>query len=183
MQLRLPCLLLDHPFYQQWQAGKISRQQLAQYAYAYAELVEQMPRWWEQVQEALGCDERWVVDEEREHILLWRQWMTTLERPLTVPSMADTIAALDQMSPSQLLGSLYAFEVQQPAVARTKFQGLVAHYGFDPAVLRYFEAHYHEERHVAVAESLAQEAADKEAFEHGVDRGARLFYHSLDRFL
>ncbi len=183
LKVSLPCRLLDHPFYQQWSAGKINRNQLAQYAYAYLDLIRQIPYWWAKVQAALQCDEAWIVDEEQHHITLWKQWMAQLEPPEIPCHLDDTVTAIEQMSPSTLLGALYAFEVQQPEVSRTKYQGLIDHYGFNPEQLRYFEAHFNEERHVAVAETLAATIADQQAFAQGVDTGARLFYRSLDRFL
>jgi len=183
LAIQLPYLLLDHPFYQQWNAGKIQKDQLARYAYAYFDLIHQIPRWWETVQHAFGSDERWVIDEEHHHITLWQQWMEQFDKPKTLVQLNDTIDAINTMSPSALLGALYAFEVQQPEVARTKYEGLVKHYGFSPEHLQYFTEHFHEERHVAVATTLAETAADRQAFAQGVDRGARLFYHSLDRFL
>ncbi len=183
LTIQLPCFLLDHPFYQQWNAGKIRKDQLARYAYAYFDLIQQIPHWWETVQHSFGCDERWVVDEEYHHITLWQQWMEGFDKPETPVKMDDTIAAINTMSPAAMLGALYAFEVQQPEVSRTKYQGLIDHYDFNPEQLRYFEAHFNEERHVAVAEALAATIADQQAFTQGVDTGARLFYHSLDRFL
>lgn len=92
------------------------------------------------------------------------------------------IHALDRMTPSELLGALQSFEMQQPEVAATKKEGLLRHYGFLTDDLRYFDEHQREELHIAYGRSLADRFADPAEFDSGFASGSELIYHSLDEF-
>ncbi len=59
---------------------------------------------------------------------------------------ALTATALRLFSePVSAAGALYAFEVQQPATAKSKLDGLKAHYHLPSGVEPYFEIHSHNE--------------------------------------
>ena len=178
--------LLDHPFYQAWTMGEISRDTLAQYHRAYGEFIEQIPSYWGTVVRALHPQSTVpprVVEEERHHVLLWERWGNDLGAPREVVHMKKTLSAFEVMTPSQLLGALQAFEVQQPEVARTKKEGLMKHYGMKEDRLAYFDEHLLEEKHIAYGAWLADRFADRQEFEEGFVKGADLIYSSLDLFL
>ena len=177
--------LLDHPFYRAWSAGEVTTDTLAAYHRSYADLVQRVPTYWKKVvnafqpEDPLGLS---IVEEEREHILLWESWGHSLKPPQEYPSLQTLFDTCDRMSPSRLLGVLQAFEMQQPEVAATKKAGLLRHYGFLTEDLRYFDEHQREEIHIAYGRSLADRWAEPAEFEEGFTTGAELFYHSLDGF-
>ena len=87
------------------------------------------------------------------------------------------------MNPSELLGAIHSFEVQQPEVAKTKKEGLLNHYGFSEADTTYFDEHMNEAEHIEYGRKLANDFAVKSDFEKGFSRGSEIFYNALDRFL
>lgn len=139
--------------------------------------------WWEKVQQHFNTNHHWVVEEEKEHIRLWKEWIALLPTPSEVDTMQDVKASFDTMSPDELLGALYAFESQQPDVARTKREGLLRFYNIPEEHLEYFDQHLLEERHLAVAEHIAEHCTAPEKLRRGFHKGAEILYHSLDRFL
>jgi pyrroloquinoline-quinone synthase len=177
--------LLDHPFYQAWTEGKVTREQLAIYHKSYAEFIRRIPDYWQKVVDAFGQDTPLghdVVRDEREHITLWERWGKDLTPPGAHPDMQETLDAFEEMTPSQLLGALQAFEMQQPEVARTKKEGLIQFYGYREKDLIYFDEHQMEEGHIAYGKWLAESFADQAEYRDGFTRGAELVYHSLDNF-
>ena len=87
------------------------------------------------------------------------------------------------MNPSELLGAIHSFEIQQPEVAKTKKEGLLKHYNIDESKTKYFDEHMNEEEHIAYGKMLSQKFADKSDFEKGFKRGSEIFYYALDRFM
>jgi hypothetical protein len=166
--------------------GEIPVERLAAYHSSYHEFISRVPLYWQRVVEAFEPGfpgEHHVVREERHHILLWEEWGRRLKPPTVVPRLKSLLDSLDAMTPSELLGALQAFEVQQPEVARTKKEGLMAHYGFRSEDLAYFDEHQKEEGHIAYGRSLAARYADSKEFDEGFARGAELVYRSLDSFV
>ncbi len=77
-----------------------------------------------------------------EHLGLDRDDVTSASRHPATEAMIATYEALTRESLPTGLAALYAYESQQPDVARTKVEGLRAHYGVrEPAGLTYFEVH------------------------------------------
>lgn len=178
--------LLDHPFYQAWTKGEITKEQLAKYHSSYNEFITEMPNFWQKVIDGFGENSTFaskVVKDETEHIDLWQEWSSKLPITNEFPSMSDLNQELNTMTTSELLGAIQAFEVQQPEVAETKKAGLLEHYGYEASELTYFDDHMEEEAHIAFGKSLAKRFADKKEFERGFNRGAELFYNALDKYL
>lgn len=178
--------LLDHPFYQAWTKGEISLEQLAKYHSSYNEFIELMPTYWQKIIDSFNENSKFaesVVKDETEHIALWQEWNSKLPKVDTFPRMNDVIEELDAMTKSELLGAIHAFEMQQPDVAVTKKEGLLCHYGYETAELKYFDEHMNEEAHIAFGRNLAKHHADEAEFQRGFDRGAELFYNALDKYL
>jgi pyrroloquinoline quinone (PQQ) biosynthesis protein C len=178
--------LLDHPFYKAWTSGDITLGQLSSYHASYGEFIGEIPGYWKRVTEAFGqCDGAAlrVAAEEKDHVRLWQRWGKNLPAPGETPGMGDLQEALERLTPSQLLGALHAFEIQQPEVARTKRECLAGFFGMAAEDLQYFDAHQDEERHIEYGRWLAQTHADASQFREGFDVGARLVYESLNRFV
>ena len=136
--------LLQHPFYQAWEGGQLPQEALSAYAREYGALISLMPQGWE----TLG-DEH-TAEEEREHIALWQDFARGLDTEIgsaQLPAVGRLVAAAEEWfaKPESALGALYAFEVQQPETARSKLEGLRAHYDLPAMVEPYFEEHSHNE--------------------------------------
>jgi pyrroloquinoline-quinone synthase len=178
--------LLDHPFYQSWTKGEITMDQLSIYHDSYAEFIARVPEFWEKAINGLGDDSSYgktVVKEETDHIALWDEWKHRLPENSGFPRMTEIMESLDTMTPSELLGAIHSFEIQQPEVAKTKKEGLVCHYGYKEEEMTYFDDHEEEAGHIRFGQMLADKAANKEEFEIGFRRGSELFYKGLDLFM
>jgi pyrroloquinoline-quinone synthase len=131
--------VLDHPFYQRWSAGELTGDELAEYAAQYRHAVVALA----DAAGAAGNEEH--AREEREHVALWDAFA---EGCGSVPAeaTAETAECTSSWTAGddrlERLAVLYAIESAQPAIAQTKLEGLVAHYGFEegPAT-EYFSLH------------------------------------------
>src|SRR5262249_34089280 len=153
--------LLKHPFYQDWQAGKLSRESLQLYAAQYYRHVEAFPQHLKVL--AARADEtlKPVVMENlaeelnpaRPHAKLWRDFAGELgvsEDIVTAsPSLPGTqhvVAKFREIcadrNVAEAVAALYAYEAQVPEIASTKIEGLKRFYGItEPKGLAYFEVH------------------------------------------
>lgn len=131
--------ILRHPFYRRWEAGELTRDDLAYYAGEYRHAVVALA----DLASTASTPEHGA--EERAHVDLWddfaRELSADLERPVG-PETRACVAAWSSRG-SAALGALYAIESTQPQVARTKREGLVAWYGFDAHTrgTAYFDVH------------------------------------------
>ena len=153
--------LLKHPFYQDWQAGKLTRESLQIYAEQYYKHVEAFPRHLKVL--AGRADESLkpvvlenLAEEEnpaRPHPKLWRDFAGALgvsEESVTtstsLPGTAHVVAKFGEIcaerSVAEAVAALYAYEAQVPEIATTKIDGLKSFYGItEPKGLAYFEVH------------------------------------------
>lgn len=154
--------LLSHPFYQAWQAGKLTLSALQYYATQYSHHVDAFPRYLGRIHsQCLSGADRQVIlrnlmDEEGisgvPHPELWRQFangvgvndaeFTTTPPSAATQALVDTFFKLANTSYAAGLGALYAYEQQVPEIAKTKIQGLKAFYGInDEKTLQFFTVH------------------------------------------
>jgi pyrroloquinoline-quinone synthase len=131
--------LNEHPFYRAWRAGTLPRSRLAAYASEYAPFIETIELGWR----CLGDSAHAAA--EREHARLWHQFREALG-PASEPSCPEAAALADEArrsfaDPVESLGVLYAFESQQPSTARSKLDGLQAHYAVGDEAAEYFRIH------------------------------------------
>jgi pyrroloquinoline-quinone synthase len=153
--------ILCHPFYVAWQRGELTKAQLATYASMYYPHVAAFPGY---LKSAIDTANDPFVRAELEHNLadelsnpaphneLWLDFAEGLglEREVIagMPSlpaaefMVATFSRLSKDSSASALAALYAYESQQPEVARQKADGLRLFYGIDdPQAVAYFEVH------------------------------------------
>jgi len=198
--------LLNHPFYQLWSQGKLTRENLREYAISYYPHVAAFPTYVSGVH--AGCDDPQVraellenlVEEEQgpvNHPALWRRFAASLgaaESDLSAtprtPEVADAIARFRATtrggSVAEGLAALYAYESQIPEISRTKREGLAAFYGIDdPEAVRFFTVH--EEADVwhrqVEREALGRVADTPEARERALESARRCcdaLRHALD---
>lgn len=178
--------LLDHPFYQAWTKGEVTKDQLAKYHKSYSEFIELMPQYWHKINKAFNqnsAEAYSVVEDETSHIELWEKWSHKLPKIKDYPQMSELIGTMNTMTPSELLGAIQAFETQQPEVATTKKAGLLEFYGFNESDVTYFNEHIEEEEHINYGNKLRELYANEQEYKAGFDKGAELYYKGLDLFV
>lgn len=197
--------LLKHPFYQLWSQGKLTRENLREYAISYYPHVAAFPTYVSGVHS--GCEDAALrqellenlIEEERgqeNHPALWRRFAAALGAKASdlaaaprTPEVADAIAEFRRSthdgSVAEGLAALYAYESQIPEVSKTKREGLGAFYGIvDEDATRFFSVH--EEADVwhrqVEREALGRVADTPEAREKALD-AARRCCDALNRAL
>jgi pyrroloquinoline-quinone synthase len=121
--------ILRHPFYRRWEAGELTREDLAFYAGEYRHAVCALA----DLADAASLREH--AAEEAGHVRLWDEFAAELGADLDREPQPETTACVDAWaSPADELAglaALYAIESTQPEVSRTKLEGLVGFYGFE----------------------------------------------------
>jgi pyrroloquinoline-quinone synthase len=190
--------LLNHPFYQAWGKGEVPMTALREYAVGYQSYISAFPAFWLETLKdprtvAFVGDIRQVVADERRHADLWSRFVKGIgarergnDHPV-VRNLVDTYRGLCANSLAGTLGALFAFESQASAVAHTKHNGLVTHYGVSDAdALAYFREHFAEdETHLKVQTRLLGLLRPEElpACIGAARTAAQALYASLDAFL
>jgi len=150
--------LLKHPFYQAWSAGTLPVEALKVYAREYGAFIGTLADGWTTLNDIE------TAHEEREHAELWDKFAGALETRVAAPQIEETQSLVWTAGelfarPAAALGAMYAFEVQQPATAQSKLDGLQTHYSLPAEVEPYFRVHsanWHEsEKILAALEKLS----------------------------
>lgn len=154
--------LLKHPFYQLWTQGRLTLENLREYAISYYPHVAAFPTYVSGVHS--GCEDAALrhellenlVEEERgteNHPALWRRFAQALGasesdlRPSPrTPEVAEAIAEFRRStregSVAEGLAALYAYESQIPEVSKSKREGLATFYGIrEEDATRFFTVH------------------------------------------
>ena len=159
--------VLRHSFYQRWSAGELSRGELADYSGQYRHAVVALAS--ASASAAAHADgdlaDQLAVHgaEEAAHIELWDQFVDAVggdhgaaPNPETARCAASW-AGDDQRDLLGTLVALYAIESAQPAISRTKREGLAEHYDVDGHGAEYFELHERLDiEHAAAARALIE---------------------------
>jgi pyrroloquinoline-quinone synthase len=154
--------LLDHPFYQDWKDGKLTREDLSLYAAQYHHFEASFPRFLSAVHSRCPDPEvrQYILDNlwdeehgESNHRALWLRFATSLGRaqdevldaaahPKT-RELLDTYKAIcSSGSWLEGLATIYAYEAQVPEVMAEKLTGLRDRYGMvDEEPLHFFRLH------------------------------------------
>jgi pyrroloquinoline-quinone synthase len=199
--------LLKHAYYQAWSKGELTRDDLREYASEYWHHVSAFPAYLSALHSNLpdGKLRRVVLenlaDEEgmqdgRPHSDMWMDFargMGADEANVRNRNIgAETRALLDhyratmQCSPAAALAALYAYESRVPAIAKTKAEGLAAHYNTDAATRRYFTVHTTADVHHAqvwrdaLAAELAAHPEETEAALAAGEQSARALWATLN---
>jgi pyrroloquinoline-quinone synthase len=175
------CNVLRHPFYRRWEAGELTRNDLAYYAGEYRHAVVALA----DLATAASSPEHGA--EERGHIALWDDFARELGADLERPALPETGACVAAWSGEGVaaLGALYAIESTQPQIARTKREGLVAWYGFEEHSrgTAYFDVHAERDlEHAALtrARFSGMDQREKNAVVTGAARALRGNWKLLD---
>jgi pyrroloquinoline-quinone synthase len=134
--------VLQHPFYQRWSRGELTRSELAFYAGQYRHAVVAIA----DATARAGNAEH--VEAERDHVALWDRFVRSVGgRTHELPTEATAACVGAWADPGRdcaaTLAVLYAIESSQPAISETKRAGLLGHYGAEPNsdATRYFDVH------------------------------------------
>ncbi len=205
-----PFALLQHPFYQAWSKGELTREDLRAYAAEYWHHVSAFPA----CLSALHCRLpdgalrrevlRNLAEEEgidtangRAHSDLWMDFAvgmgatrTAVEehglQPETTALLATFRELMQEPAPAAAMAALYAYESKVPEIARTKAEGLARHYGTTGSGARYFTLHQTADvYHAQVWRDLIdlQLAANPDVAETALDaaeRAANALWTALD---
>ena len=182
-----PYHLLKHTFYQKWENGEVSKNQLRYYASQYYHHVSAFPRYisalhslCENIQDRKILLEN-LNDEEGQrgtpHPELWMNFAEGLglkkeevkKTPLctSIEKVIDTFFSHCRSSYPEGLSALYSYEYQVPEVAETKMTGLKNHYQItDDKTLAFFEEHksadiYHRQAIEVLLEKFSTEEKGK----------------------
>ena len=159
--------VLEHPFYQRWSDGELTREELARYSGQYRHAVEAIATLSAAAADALPeHDElRRHAAEELGHVRLWDGFVDAANgdtRAEPTPETADCAGNwAGEGDALELLARLYAVEVSQPAISRTKREGLLTRYGFaEGSGTAYFKVHEGRDvEHAAEVRELISELA------------------------
>ncbi|HMQ67844.1 MAG TPA: CADD family putative folate metabolism protein [Ignavibacteria bacterium] len=201
--------LLDHPFYQKWNEGKLTQEELKEYAKQYYHFVKHFPRFVSCVHS--NCDDvktrqillENLADEEgyktgiSDHPKLWMNFAESLgltedevknAKPIReVEDLVDGMYELTR-SPEFSLGlaALYAYESQVPEISKTKIAGLKNFYGIDSdKALEFFTVHqeadiYHSRDEMEIMNNTNTSLEDQKRLINTVDESATLQWNFLD---
>jgi pyrroloquinoline-quinone synthase len=154
--------MLNHPFYQRWNAGQLTRGELEEYSRQYYPYTLAFPTFLSAMHahtDDIAIRQYLLenlIEEERgteNHPELWLRFCDALgvdraDAKSTTPNAAtsDLIATMCNLARSEKLheglAALYAYESQIPAVSKTKIEGLAAWYGITaPRDISFFSVH------------------------------------------
>jgi pyrroloquinoline-quinone synthase len=177
--------VLEHSFYVRWSAGELSREELADYSGQYRHATKAIAALSDEVALAAPEAERGELrrhaEEEAAHVSLWDGFVDEVGGSRSAEPTSETESCTREWTePDGYLPGLvrlYAIESAQPAISRTKLEGLRAHYGVDEGRGdAYFRVHLqadHEhaaedrrliERHLAGADEDRLVAAAESAY-------------------
>ncbi len=201
--------LLNHPFYQKWNEGKLTVEELREYAKQYYHFVKHFPRFVSCVHSNCEdvdtrkilmqnlADEEGYKTEIADHPRLWINFAESLglteaevkdAKPIReVEDLVDGMYELTR-SPEFTLGlaALYAYESQVPAISRTKIDGLKDFYGVDSErAIEFFKVHeeadvYHSKDEMDIMTKENKTFEDQKRLVNTVDESATLMWSFLD---
>jgi len=147
--------LLTHGFYQRWEKGELTTEELQRYAGQYRHFEAAMPQMLRNIVEQLpeGRPREIVLENLADevgpvsHLQLFDEFATALgadcdaqATPATA-NLVSTYEKLSQAGPVQGLAAMVAYEAQVPAIADTKSAGLQQHYGVESAACAFWDVH------------------------------------------
>jgi pyrroloquinoline-quinone synthase len=153
--------LLQHPFYEAWNEGKLNSEIIKDYAKQYYHHVKAFPRYLSATHSICeNLEDRKILlenlnDEENngvDHPTLWKRFATGMgnseeevdNAPLEAPiqKVIETFFKYSRASYAEGLAALYTYEHQIPEIAKTKIEGLKKFYASgNKQVLEFFQVH------------------------------------------
>ena len=186
--------VLDHPFYTRWSRGELTLDELGFYSGEYRHAVEALAEATAMVaracEPAVRAEMEVHASQEAAHVELWDGFMVALGAEQGRAPRAETVECVESWTAGAdaLAGltTLWAIESAQPAVARTKLEGLIEHYEVAPEgpATAYFSLHAElDHHHAAHSRRLIEERAgdgDVERLTGAAERALRGNWTLLD---
>ncbi len=197
--------LLNHPFYQAWNAGELEVSVIREYAAQYFKHVSLFPRYLSSIH--TNCDDIHVrqillenlVDEEmgaENHPELWMRFAEgmgktrhSVNKAVAMKETQQLVNTFMDLSGEQRyhigLAALYCYESMQPEISETKKDGLKKFYGInDEETLKFFTVHMHADKwHREVLRKLITELNDSEEKQTQTMAAIDEALHALNKFL
>ena len=183
--------VLRHPFYQRWEAGELTANELVDYSGQYRKAVEAIAELSEAAAKAAPEHPELEAHaaEERDHVRLWDGFVGAVGGSETAGSREETahcVSAWTQHGDAvEHLARLYAIESGQPEISKTKLEGLAQHYGVTKtAGTAYFTVHStrdveHADQAKELIEALAAEG-DEDRIVAAAESAFRANWRLLD---
>ncbi len=197
--------VLDHPFYQAWNAGTLTNAQLQEYAKQYYHFERNFPRYVSNVHantDDIAIRQQLllnIVEEEQgemNHPELWLRFAESLgcdrnDVRIAAPyketaAMTATFTDMTRNHPTlEGVAALYGYESQIPEVSRTKIEGLTKFYGITTNDgLAFFRVHeeadqLHRQSERDMLASLITSTADEESAIAAATTAAKAYYDML----
>ncbi len=195
--------LLQHPFYQAWNEGKLSMEVLRNYSCQYWHHERAFPKCISATHSQ--CDDlksrqkllENLMDEEKgkkNHSELWLRFAegigATREQVINsimnneTKELVNGFTSLSKQSYEHGLGLIFSYECQIPEVAKTKIQGLKKFYNIsDTRTLEFFQTHlkvddWHTEQCSNLIDQVVPENMHK--VKEGAEIGAKLLWNFLN---
>jgi pyrroloquinoline-quinone synthase len=152
-EIRTKWNVLEHPFYQRWSNGELTKAELAVYSGQYRHAVVALADASQQAADVAGYDLAKGLGhhavEEREHVALWDGFTDAVGGDAGVTATAETETCVKAWAGTperpllSTLVALYAIESGQSEISETKRDGLVERYGYTPEspATEYFDLH------------------------------------------
>jgi len=205
--------ILNHPFYQKWNEGRLTPDELKNYAKQYYRFVEHFPMFVSSVHSY--CTDPQVrnmilenlADEEgyktgiADHPALWLNFCKSLGLNTNevvnnsgvapeVQKMVDGFYSLCRSEDYRLgLAALLAYEFQIPEVSRTKIEGLKKFYGINsPEAMEFFSVHeqadiYHSRDEMEAIVNNCKTEAEQNKVIGVIKQSTALYWQMLDGML
>ncbi|MHB8593705.1 MAG: iron-containing redox enzyme family protein [Acidimicrobiales bacterium] len=190
-------LLLEHPFYRRWEAGELDHLELAAYAGQYRHFEQALPGVLETIVSRIDDPgARAVVqanlDDERavpsSHLSLFDEFAEAVGADTESPpapatsALGDLYRSLADGGPAGAMAALAAYEVQAPAIAVSKAEGLRARYGLTAADTVFWDVHGDMDAHHAswTLDALAVVAGDAAEVRAPARAAAQAWWAFLD---
>lgn len=149
--------VLEHSFYLRWSAGELTREELSFYAGEYRHAVVAL------ADTVRASGEHEHAAEEEAHVAVWDQFADAVGAATDAAPLPETEHCVEAWTagrdPLEALVASYAIEAGQPAISRTKLEGLVEHYGIcEGPATEYFSLHAERDvEHAAHSRVLIEE--------------------------
>jgi pyrroloquinoline-quinone synthase len=200
------CHLLNHSFYQRWQRGELSLEELKGYAKEYYAFEKEFPRFLSSLHSRSDnakmrqsllenlMHEEYGPNNHPELWLRFAEGMGVARENVEEHIHSDETEHLLRLfrqhcwngTLEEGLAALYAYESQQPAVATKKIEGLEAFYNIrKESTVAFFKAHEHYDvEHSATEANWLNEICNDEAKQEralaAADQVAKALYDFLD---
>ncbi|MBN8866808.1 MAG: iron-containing redox enzyme family protein [Solirubrobacterales bacterium] len=150
--------VLEHPFYRRWSAGDLTEEELAHYSGQYRYATEAIAKLSADIAAAAPESERAALEahaaEEADHVAMWDGFVDAVGGTVGAEPNPETLACVETWTRADGFGAqlarMFAIESGQPAISKTKTEGLSGHYEITDAPGNlYFTVHQEMDVHHA----------------------------------